>query len=489
MLDAIQAKLGALAPSDWAAKTQAWGELVALYRQYAEGDHRAKMTPEMKAMLRISDARTDQFNINYCDMVVQTMADRLKVTAVDGDNDAASAWSADLLTFNRMDGLQMKVHEAAIRDGVTYVMVAYDNDAQKPRLEHEEAYDGECGLIAVYDRTRKNIVAAVKIWLEGDSKFVNIYFPNRVEKYAYGEGGDLKDVIGQPVAWVDQVTNEAVGVPVVAFQSREKSRSTTGSSEIAPVIPIQDGLNRTLVSMVITAELTAFQIRYAVGWSPPAGITPGMWLKISETQPLTPDERIEVGTLQQGQLDQYLAQALFLIDQIGTVSRTPLPQHMGGDNASGEALKQREVGLLGKVERFQVTGGNAWENTLMMAAAVQQAFGLSKPPVAARFNTKWKTAAIRNDTDVIKNVKEAAQWIGDEEALRQIAPVFGFDEDKIQRLLQQLKAQKAADLSAMGGNVPGFNQFALPANGNGADGVTGANGVNPQPMMASVPAR
>ena len=40
------------------------------------------------------------------------------------------------------------VHDATIRDGVTYAMVAYDNDAQQPVFKHEPAWDGEVGLIA-----------------------------------------------------------------------------------------------------------------------------------------------------------------------------------------------------------------------------------------------------------------------------------------------------------------------------------------------------
>ncbi len=474
MLDAIQQKLGALVPSDWASIVQTWGELVRLYREYDEGNHRAKLTKEMREMLRVSDSRTDQFNINYCDLVIQKMKNRLKVTGVEGDTDAASTWSADLLKFNRFDGFQMKVHEAAIRDGVTYVIVAFSNDAGKPVFEHEEAFDGACGMIAVYDRTRKNIVAAVKIWLEADSTFVNIYFPNRVEKYAYDDGG-LKPIIGEPLAWTDQQQN-AVGVPIIAFQNREKSRSTTGTSEIASVVPIQDGLNRTLVSMVMTAELTAFQIRVAIGFSPPAGITPGMWVTIGKDG-VPKDQQADAKVMEQGQIQPFIDQAKFLIDQIGTVSGTPLPGQMGGDTESGEALKQREVDLLGKVEAFQVTGGNAWENVLAMAVKVQAAFGLNAPPAVTTWETKWKPAAIRNDTEVIKNVKEAAQWIGEEEALRQIAPVFGFDEAKIQKLLLAIQAQKVNDFAALAqASNPGFNNFNNGANPNGNELVMPANG-------------
>lgn len=478
MLELIAAKLGTLVPSTWVDDVTTWGALVRLYREYDEGTHRAKLTTEMKEMLRISDARTDQFTINYCKMVVQTMADRLNVTAIDGDNDAAKKWSAEVLNFNRFDGLQPDMYDAAIRDGVTYAMITFDNDAQQPIIKHELAWDGEEGMIAIYDRTRTTIVAAVKIWLEGDDKRVNIYWPNRVERFKVegAQGDKLESLDPEPVVWVDDVTKAAVGVPVIAFQNQAKSRSTVGMSELAPVIPMQDALNRTLVSMVMTAELTAFQLRVAIGFPPPSKVTPGMWIVIGENEPPSKDVQVDAKVMEQGQIAPFLNQALFLIDQIGTVSRTPLPDKMGGDNASGEAIKQREIGLLGKVKRFKVKGGNSWEDVMAMAARVQQAFGTKKPPASKRWDTKWENSEIRNDAEVIDNALKLEKIVGIEEVLRMIAPIFGYDEKKIKELLAEREAQQAKAMEAMGGNVPDFRNF-----GNGVE-------TNPTPAPAATPA-
>lgn len=456
MLSAIAEKMGGLIRSTWVADVTAWGELVALYREYAEGNHRAKLTQEMREMLRISDGRNDQFTLNYCDMVVQTMADRLRVASVDGDNDAATRWAADVLAFNRMDGLQMDIHDAAIRDGVTYAMVAYDNDAQMPVIVHEPAWDGEVGMIAVYDRAYKNIVAAVKVWQEVDHRRANIYFADRVERYSEFEG-QLQQIDEQAVAWVD-LNGGAVGVPVVAFMNRAKSRMTTGISELASVIPMQDALNRTLVSMVMTSELTAFQLRIALGFPPPRKVTPGMWIVIGE-QGLDNTQQVDARVMEQGQLVPFLNQAQFLIDQISMVSRTPLPTQMGGDNASGEAIKQREIGLLGKVERFKIKGGNAWEDVLALAARVQQAFGRAQPPVTTRWYAKWEQSEIRNDAEVVANAIAVREIVGDAEVLRLIAPVFDYDEVKIAALLEEKEAAETNAVARL--PVPGFDQFGV----------------------------
>lgn len=481
MLDAIQERLGTMVRPTWASDVTAWGQLVRLYRLYVEGDHRAKMTHAMREMLRISDARTEQLNINYCDLVVQKMGDRLTVTGISGDSPAASQWAADVLAYNRFDGVQMDVHDAAIRDGVTYVLVSYDNDAQQPVFAHELAWDGDCGMIVVWDRMCKTIIAAVKVWWEGTGRRVNLYFPDRVEKYVYddgtgsgtsagGTGATLKPLVGADgnvvtADWSDLETRP-VGVPVVAFRNRAKTWNTTGQSEIASIVPLQDGLNRTFVSMLMTGELTAFQIRIALGFSPPAKTTPGMWVVIGE-EGLTKDQQADAKVLEQGQIVPFINQAQFTIDQIGTVSQTPLPSQMGGDTQSGEALKQRESGLIGKVQRAQVKLGNSWEDTMTLAAVVQQAFGTIKPKAAKRWTTQWRDAQVRNDGDVIDNALKVADRVGDEEFLHLIAQVYGYDADKIKALLEAKDQRTGEALDRAMRSLPNF--------ANGQDMRFGAN--------------
>lgn len=363
-----------------------------------------------------------------------------------------------MLAWNRFDGLQMDVHEATIRDGDAFVMVSYDNVAQQPVLVLEEAYNGECGIIPIYDRMNRHIVAAAKIWLEGSSQRMNLYFEDRVQKYVY-------DKALQPLETVEWTLpgGEPVGLPIVHFKNRARSqRKANGSSELSAAIPLQDALNRTLVSMVMTAELSAFQIRVAKGFNPPPNLSPGMWIIIGGEEGIGKDQVADAFTLEQAQLVPFISQANFLIDQIGNITRTPLPLSMGGDTQSGEALKQREVGLLGKVERAQVKMGNAWEDVIGLAHRVQQAFGTKQPPAAGRWACKWQAAQLRNDAEVIANALAVRDAVGEKEFLRLIAPVFDYDTDKIEALMLEKDEERASSLAALGGSLPGFSQFALP---------------------------
>jgi hypothetical protein len=255
------------------------------------------------------------------------------------------------------------------------------------------------------------------------------------------------------VQWVN-AQGQPIGVPVIPFVNRAKTRLTTGTSEIASVIPGQDALNRTLVSMVMTSELSAFQLKVAVGFEPPASVAPGDIIKIAEGG-LPEGQKVDMFTLEQAQLVPFISQAQFLIDQIGTISQTPLPGQMGGDSASGEAIKQRETGLVGKIKRFQIKGGNAWEDVLSLAANIQNAFGTTSAPRVGRWVCRWQDAESRNDAEVVANVKLMRELMGDEQALREVAGVFGWDETQIQKIMAQKSMQMVNALASL----PSFESF------------------------------
>lgn len=466
----------------WATDQDMRGAKVDLFRRYVDGDHRANLTPEMRKLLRIVDAGSlNEFNDNHIDTIVQTMSDRLRVTAIEADNPEASEWSSEVMELNRFDGLQIDVHEAAIRDGDTYVLVAWDNEAKRVTFSHEEAWDGSSGMLAIFD-SAKNVHIAVKVWSEtteslADTVRVNVYYADRVEKYISRGGATLDKLEEGVYPWV-MADRSPIGVPVIHFPNKKRDKLGYGQSEIENAIPLQDALNRTLYSMVMAAELTAFQVRYSIGTKFPAGITPGMAIEVyakdGDGKPMAPDEQsiewfkaIRIGAMEQGELVPFIEQARWLKGEMFESTSTPMPGS-GGDNASGESLKQREIGLIGKVERFQVRGGNAWESVMDMAWRVQAAFGTDSPPDYARFYCRWKSAEIRNDTVVIDNALKVADKVGQREFLRLIAPVFGWDEQKIDALVAEQAAEQAGRLAAMNGPLPGF---AAAANGGVSNGA------------------
>lgn len=444
----------AVLPTEWSGEMDAWGRRVKLYRDYERGVHRAKMTKEMQEMLSISDPATDQFNVNYCELVVQTMADRLKLAGLHNSAEEATAWGEAALAASRFDALQMDVHVAALRDGDAFVMVGWDNEAQIPILTYEPAWDGTAGMLPIYDAGSgmQKLVAAVKIFSVGGVKRVNVYWPAMVEKYTLGEKGDTL-TLTERTAWT-LPDGEALGVPVVHFRNKASAMQTVGRSEIAQVVTMQDGLNATFASMISTAMLTGFPIHIAVGFKFPQALAPGVVVSLEDVVPAN----MRMDTLKHGELGPFIDQAGFIIEQIATVTRTPLLGRMGSDAASGESLKQREVGLLGKVKAAHVKFGNTWEDVMALAWQVADAYAFQRPPTAGRWTARWESAQLRNDSETIRNALLMREVVSDREVLRLTAATLDYDEARI-TLIETERAEEAnARVLEMAGNLPGLGE-------------------------------
>lgn len=487
-----------LVSASWVSEMTKRGQMVKLYRDYYAGEHRLKLTAEMKKMMQISDgnAAFDRYNANYCEMVINTMADRLTVEGIeplaltpltpqadaplrvptnDLAADPAQAWGDRLAQVNRFDGLQNAVQAATLRDGETFVMEQYDDAAGYTKLFHELAWDNDTGTMVIYDRQGRAIQAAVKVWYEGDEKRVNIYFPESTEKYAAGDGG--LQLLGE--VEVTTRNGRVPGVPVVHFVN--KGSKLKPESELLNVIPLQDSLNRTLVSMVMNAELTAFSILLAIGWKPPSGLTPGMILHAQiageDGTPATPETEeqarafatllssFRLERIEGGDLSQLISQAEFLIGQIGVITSTPIPSTMGGDSQSGEALKQRDIRLLGKLNRCMVSMGNAWEDVWALAGRIQDVFGVNQSPAVAGWSTRWKSAEIRNDADILAAAKQLHEWGYERAALRLLSQssLASFSDAEINDMMAEKARDNAAVLTQAAASLPGFGNFTAPA--------------------------
>lgn len=518
MLNLIAEKLMAkgLVGQGWLEEMTQRGERVKLFRDYYDGDHRMKLTNEMKRMMQI-DSSMDRYNVNYCEMVVAAMADRLTAEGIDtsptsppgplatsgegeqpgssavGGNgavvqgeDAGQAWIDRVMAANRFDALQIDVREAALRDGETFVMVAYDERTGLPQLAHEPAWDGVTGTMVVYDRQMKVILAGVKVWHEGNKRRANIYYPTSMEKYELEQvetdnGMGIKSVeerlkfYGSEAQPIDTTRDGQVsGVPLVHFPNRGKRKA---KSELLNVVPLQDSLNSTLVSMVMTALLTAFPHLFAKGWEPPAGVTPGMIFSASVTdengQALVPEteeharaiaailSQYDLKRIEPGDIGQLTKAADWLIDQIATISSTPVPGQMGGDSSSGEALKVRGERLTGKVLRAQVQFGNSWEDVFYLGHRQATLFGVQRPPAIGVLSTRWKSAEIRNTTDLLRLVEIYFKYGLRREALRVVSQtnIVQYSEDEIDAVIEQGTGDESRALTGLA--LPGFDTLAV----------------------------
>lgn len=499
----------------WMDTEQYRAEWVKIYREYYRGEHQVRLNTEMKKMLRIDNAMIDRFNANYCKLVVDTLKNRLivdgiKITTESADSagdvrailgdlgleaaavdallarfrviqrdETGQAWVDDLIHSNRFDALQTMVHKAVVRDGNTYLMSEYDDDTESVTWAHERAFDGDTGMIVVYDDRRRHIVAAAKVWHQFDGVRLNLYYPDVTERYlARGDGdtaiitSDFEFLGSEPTIRLDQ----APGVPVVHFYINPEEGH--GVSILRDVVPLQNTLNSTLVSMVMSSELAAFAIFFVVGFDMGNNLMPGSIIRadvVSNGVPWFPDEDPELlraraellnamrlERIQGGSLVEYIRQAEFTISQIGAISNTPLPQNMGGDSQSGEALKERQAALVAAVDEAHVHLGNSWEDVITLSSRQTELFGQKIMPKISRINTTWKTSETRNNVEIVS----VSQWLNnagfERESLRVLSAssIVDYDEEYIDKLMREKQADTEAAIGAAAQSLPGFAEFA-----------------------------
>lgn len=491
VLNAIVNRVDVSFPGDWIDSRQQWGELIQMFRDYVDGDHRLEMTQEVADLLMIEkDSKNEKgegerFTFNYCELVMQRLADRLKVVSINGvaaapDEESEMAvaaaektaksltrWADRFRRQARFDGKQIDIHEDTITSGDNFVMIdsaPLKDGAEFPAMIVEPAYNGETGIIPIYDLTQQHMLAVAKVWeshtrekTSGQgaqqttvtlTEFrVNIYYPDRVERFVTDDGalkpftdgaeGDNAHI----TPWVDPANGQPLGVPFVHFKNGGRSGKWNGKSGIKAAIPANDVLNRAAMNMTLITNLTGAPIRYIIGGKPPRGkVTPGMFLTVGDGKPISREDHMpQVGTFEIGQITPVIEEANFSIEQIANITDTPLPNIMGSSASSGESLKQREIGFTARAERLQTKLGNKWEDVIDVVYRVQTALGTIKPPEGADgWETIWKPAEVRNDTEVVDNALKIAPVIDRRTVLKEVAPVYGWDEKRIDTILEAL---------------------------------------------------
>jgi len=498
------------ARNSWLIDLQQQGARVTLYRQYEEGDHRSGITDQMRNMLRLPVDNTgiDDFNDNYCRIIVDKMASRLQVTEITtGDLNIDKTWLLPLLERNDWQAIQGTLFQGAIRDGDSYIMV----DPQTLTWSSEPAYDGFSGIVCITDQTGKLPIWACKLWSESlaqatgtpsdDSTAttvikVVVYQPNWI---TYWKGEDQgRELVPDNQFQVATIVSEdetqstpvmdntmawsAGRIPLVHFANQYTNFNYWGKSEIRPAIPLQDVLNRTLHSMVIASEFSAFRVKWSKGIAiNAAGITPGAVINLTlqnSTGAVITDmgeneieflKAVEVGEFEETDIGQYITQIDKLAREVSQISQTPIYGVTTEGVLSGEALKQLEVGLVGKVRRFQRDNTDAIRQLITLTASMQNTFTptamtASLPPAPSSFKSispSWQSPELMDATAQILALttmrKDAPGLWPDDFYRARIGALLSMRQSDIEA--EGLKAQQEQSntmdsLIGAGGNIP-----------------------------------
>lgn len=298
--------------------------------------------------------------------------------------------------LNRMDARQIAAHRGALSYGTSYATVlpgdlrgerravirpvsprdmtaVYGDDDDWPEFALELRRSAKPGtvLYALYDDQ-------TRWWVEGNDR------------------GDLRVAGGE---------EHGIGVvPVVRFRSTIDVDDIV-EGDVEPLLALQDQINVTTFGLMVAQHYGAFRQRYILGW---VADNEEKLLKASAQKVWAFDDpEVKVGEFGQTDLSGYIESREATLRHLATVSQTPAHELLGMlVNLSAEALAAAERSHRAKVEERQTVLGEAWEQTLELAATVQ---GLDNDPLA---EVRWRDTEARSLSQVADALGKLTTMLG-----------------------------------------------------------------------------
>lgn len=331
-------------------------------------------------------------------LAVTSLAERLRVTGFrrDGAPDAGlwGAWMG-----NDMDQLSAVAHREALAVGTSYVIVWADKSGA-PRITVESARQ----VITVTDPGTGATTAAVKRWETDTTTEAVVYGADEIVRWRANSTGAMG---GFTV--VDRIENPLGEPPVVALVNADRLLGP-GVSEMSDLIPLVDGLNKTLSDMLVGSEYYARPRRWATGIELTVDDDGDEENPFPESHRMMISEAPEskFGSLPAADLAAYSAAVDVLLGQVMAVSA--LPAHYVGittqNPASADAIRSAEASLTARAAARQATFGRAWEHVARLVAAVDSGADAASVDVSVTWADP-STRSVAQEADAVVKLHAA----------------------------------------------------------------------------------
>lgn len=358
--------------------------------RYYTGDHpipivREKLRQDFLRMLQLSRS-------NFCEVVIDAVEERLDIEGFRVSSEAEAdrrAW--DIWQANNLDAASQMAHVEALVKSVCPISVWKADGDEYPTIAVEDPTET---IVAVDKATGKRL-AAVKIFKDEwtDGHHGSVWLPDGIYTFTRKEAG-------RPWDESDEVNPNPLGVvPVVELRNRPRV-SGTATSDLEPVIPSQDRINKLIFDLMLTSEVASFRQRWATGLDIPVD---------EETnQPKEPFktaiDRLWIAENPEAKFGDFdatdLRPLIEAIEQavLHIAVQTRTPRHYlieQGQSPSGDAIKSAETGLVKKVTRKQRFFGEAWEEVMRLARRFDGA-----PDEALNAEVVWADPESRTEAEL-----------------------------------------------------------------------------------------
>jgi hypothetical protein len=432
-----------LSPAAWLQRLEKrlndrWFMRMGICDAYFEGDHQLAF-----ATAKFREAFGSLFATvadNWCPIVVDAKAERLVVqgfrfgASTDADKDAWSIWQA-----NNLDAESDMVHTEAIKLGEAYWLVEPGTtSSDPPRITSEHPSQM---IVATAPGDRKKRLAALKKWVDEDGfAYANLYLPDLIVKWqSAGKLGRGGGGTGGKINWTRRQddpggANPLGEVPVVPVRNNP-SMIGGGRSDIWPIIDLQNAVNKLLSDMLIGSEYQAFPQRVLLGVEIPRDEN-GQPIRAAEMKAsqsrlwVFANEKASVKEFSAADLDNYVKASKHLVAHLTAQTRTP-PHYVLGEivNASGDALKAAETGLVKKTTRTMSPFGEGHEEAMRLAFKSRDR---SDPRAQATdAETIWRDPETRSQAELADSLVKLAGIGVPQEVLWER---YGFSPQEIERM-------------------------------------------------------
>ena len=263
------------------------------------------------------------------------------------------AWEA-----NNLDSQAPLVHKDRGVYGRTFVSVSTnEDDPEHPLITAEDPTQMSC----LVDNRRRRMVGALRKWRRDPlavERLETLYLPDRTVWLSQRDGSYV----------VEDVDEHRLGqVPVVMFLNRPRVGNWNGTSEMADVIGMTDGIARLITNMLIAAETHAVPDKWAIGVSrgdfvDDDGNPLPTWETYFTAIKATANTDARFGQFQPSTLDNFHASVNNMLAWCASV--LGLPTRYAGQQsvnpAAEGAIRADESRLVKNVEGMNANDGDAW---------------------------------------------------------------------------------------------------------------------------------
>jgi hypothetical protein len=404
------------------------------YQRYYDGNH--DLAYSTKKFLTVFGELFKTFSDNLIPTAVNGIADNLQVQnfTVQTGESSLSEKALEIWEANFMEQRSNELHREVLLKGDAYAIVWLDENGKAVIYPNKAD-----NCIVGYDSENPGKrLWAIKTWKEGKKTRLNLFLPDEVIKYESGFHG----INGTKFNKIDSIENTFGSVPVFHF-TNQASVGEAGTSEVEPLIPLNDALNKMVLDMLVASEFGAFRQRWATGIEITYGtdgkpINPftagaeGIWA--------TTAKDAKFGDFQVTDLEQFIRVQESFRAEIARVASIPLHYLMlqSGNFASGRALQTAEKRFTIKMKMLQLAFGAMWAK--VMCSALEMC-GCDK---GVRLFTQWDDVTSVSENETLSNLRLKHEGL--EIPLQQIWKEAGYGAEDIRVMLEQRKSEGLSDL-------------------------------------------